>query len=541
MSVLSGSDGSIAEETKPTRARQATANAAGVPGTFKKVGGLKDRSKPLSNISELVITLASHFAQQPFRPTAISPNQPGHFAQPRWSFRPTSMFGLRVKFANRFKKQIDHVEKIERLYTFDPQAVQKGVALSDMFANDEVEEDFNEVVDQDDERVEEVVSQELVGQMVEGTAFRFFILGVIVINTILIGLGTNEKLSEDYSWLFTIFDYTVLTIFTVELLLKWFSGFFIYWRVGWNVLDFFIILTLLMGPTLTFLGSSRILRILRVIRAFRNMTNIVLLLVIVMVVLSVAGVSLFGKDFPEFFENLGAAMFSLFICVTQDGWMGIFEQFQGTSHYLTGGVYFIICVIIGAFVFANLVVAVVVTNLDKAMNEVKEENKQNEDLLATKPIGEDDPDYERTVPIVSVQDALTKVNLAAQKPLFFGDFKYLTQEKLEHYIIVLMAIEDNLVEYKKIHTELEQIFSVIWNLNYEEGGDDDDDEDKSDDDKPDRNAGAGLDFTSIGRRGDILSNLLELEKHNLISTSKGIGQAVKEAAKVVDQSKVQKT
>ncbi|XP_071849408.1 cation channel sperm-associated protein 4-like isoform X2 [Apostichopus japonicus] len=508
MSVLSGSDGSIAEETQPTRARQATANAAGVPGTFKK-------------------------------------------------------FGLRVKFANRFKKQIDHVEKIERLYTFDPQAVQKGVALSDMFANDEVEEDFNEVVDQDDERVEEVVSQELVGQMVEGTAFRFFILGVIVINTILIGLGTNEKLSEDYSWLFTIFDYTVLTIFTVELLLKWFSGFFIYWRVGWNVLDFFIILTLLMGPTLTFLGSSRILRILRVIRAFRSlrsvsaltglsvvvqtifqsipdMTNIVLLLVIVMVVLSVAGVSLFGKDFPEFFENLGAAMFSLFICVTQDGWMGIFEQFQGTSHYLTGGVYFIICVIIGAFVFANLVVAVVVTNLDKAMNEVKEENKQNEDLLATKPIGEDDPDYERTVPIVSVQDALTKVNLAAQKPLFFGDFKYLTQEKLEHYIIVLMAIEDNLVEYRKIHTELEQIFSVIWNLNYEEGGDDDDD-DKSDDDKPDPNAGAGIDFTSIGRRGDILSNLLELEKHNLISTSKGIGQAVKEAAKVVDQSKVQKT
>lgn len=28
---------------------------------------------------------------------------------------------------------------------------------------------------------------------------------------------------------------------------------------------------------------------------------------------------------------------------------------------------------------------------DKAMNEVKEENKQNEDLLATKPIGADDP------------------------------------------------------------------------------------------------------------------------------------------------------
>ncbi|PIK49800.1 hypothetical protein BSL78_13302 [Apostichopus japonicus] len=39
----------------------------------------------------MVLPLASHFAQQPFRPTAISPNQPGHFAQPRWSFCPTSM------------------------------------------------------------------------------------------------------------------------------------------------------------------------------------------------------------------------------------------------------------------------------------------------------------------------------------------------------------------------------------------------------------------------------------------------------------------
>ncbi|KAJ8042748.1 Cation channel sperm-associated protein 4 [Holothuria leucospilota] len=471
---------------------------------------------------------------------------------PGKKFKKVRTLGFRVKLANKFKKQTEDEEEIERLFTFDPKAVQKGGALSDMFEKEEVVEDFKDVVDQDDERVEEVVSQELVGQMVEGTAFRFFILGVIVINCILIGLGTNEKLSEDYSWLFTIFDYTVLTIFTVELLLKWFSGFFIYWRVGWNVLDFFIILTLLMGPTLTFLGSSRILRILRVIRAFRSlrsvsaltglsvvvqtifqsipdMTNIVLLLIIVMIVLSVAGVSLFGKDFPLFFGDLGAAMFSLFICVTQDGWMGIYEEFQNTSHYITGGIYFIVCVVIGAFVFANLVVAVVVTNLDKAMKEVKEENKQNKDLLATKPMGVDDPDYEKTVPIVSVDDVLAKANLAAQSPLFFGDFKYLTQEKLEHYIITLAAIEQNLVEYKKIHKELEQIFSIVWNLNLE-------DEDDTDYEKPQEKTGkVSIDFGTIGRRGDILSNLLELEKHNLISTSKGIGPAVKEAARIVDQ------
>ncbi|PIK43411.1 hypothetical protein BSL78_19742 [Apostichopus japonicus] len=48
-------------------------------------------------MTELSDLEAGHFAQQPFRPTAISPNhtispnQPGHFAQPAWSFRPTSL------------------------------------------------------------------------------------------------------------------------------------------------------------------------------------------------------------------------------------------------------------------------------------------------------------------------------------------------------------------------------------------------------------------------------------------------------------------
>ncbi|PIK41311.1 hypothetical protein BSL78_21841 [Apostichopus japonicus] len=48
-------------------------------------------------MTELSDLEAGHFAQQPFRPTAISPNhtispnQPGHFAQLAWSFRPTSL------------------------------------------------------------------------------------------------------------------------------------------------------------------------------------------------------------------------------------------------------------------------------------------------------------------------------------------------------------------------------------------------------------------------------------------------------------------
>ena len=54
--------------------------------------------------------------------------------------------------------------------------------------------------------------------------------------------------SEDYRLEFSIFDQCVLAVFTFEILLKWYYGFWIFWKVGWNVLDFGIILALLLGP-----------------------------------------------------------------------------------------------------------------------------------------------------------------------------------------------------------------------------------------------------------------------------------------------------
>ncbi|XP_072033411.1 cation channel sperm-associated protein 4-like [Amphiura filiformis] len=476
------------------------------------------------------------------------------------------MLGTRVKLANRLggnknTKKKPESEEINRLFTFDPTAVQRGACFDELFEKEEVEEDFNDIVHLDDERVEEIVSQDLVGQMVESLFFRLFILGIICVNSVLIGLQTME-MSEDYMWLFNVFDNIVLTIFVCELALKWYNGFFIYWRIGWNVLDFFIILTLLLGPTLTFLGSSRILRILRVLRAFRSlrsvsslaglsvvvqtifqsipdMTNIALLLIIIMLVLSVAGVSLFGRDFPDDFGDLGVAMFSMFVCVTQDGWMGMYSKFKGTNHYLSGGIYFIVCIIVGAFVFANLIIAVVVTNLDKAMNELKQDKKQSEDTLATKPKPEDGESHvmlDAEVPLVSVDDIVKNVDMGAQKPLLFGDFKNLTTEKLQNYIIILTAIEENLAEYKRIRKDLEDIFDIVWRLNEP---DDDDTEFDLDTDKetlPD--LPPGFDIHNFGKKGDIMSNLMELGKQKLIDTRRGsLKEMVREAAKLLEKYK----
>ncbi|XP_033123554.1 cation channel sperm-associated protein 4-like [Anneissia japonica] len=465
-----------------------------------------------------------------------------------------------------YKRQIvsSSSDGIPRVFTFDAAAVKEGASISDLFARDEVEEDFNAIVDQDDDRVEAFVSQELVGQLVDSYFFKSFIFAVIVVNAILIGLQTNEELSRDYANVFSVFDNIVLTIFVCELALKWYNGFFIYWRVGWNVLDFFIILTLLLGPTLTFLGSSRILRILRVLRAFRSlrsisalagisvvvqtifqsvpdMTNIALLLVIIMSVLSVAGVSLFGRDVPKHFGDMTSAMFSLFICVTQDGWRGVFKDFEEKGLFVTGALYFIVCIIVGAFVFANLVVAVVVTNLDKAMRDVKEETKKREDTLSAKPVNHEDDHLhvEQSVPIISVDSVCEEAHLNLQKPLYFGDLRHLTPKKLQNYFLIIAAVEENLVEYKKIRKEIDEIFSLVWNLNLEER---DDNDSGTEEDQPPTYPFSAVNLDHIGRKGDILSNLIELEKRQVISSKHGsFSDMVKEAAFAMDIHKTYAT
>lgn len=56
-------------------------------------------------------------------------------------------------------------------------------------------------------------------------------------------------------------------------------------------------------------------------------------------------------------------MFSLFICVTQDGWLRIVDELNNCGNSVLGPIYLVIFITIGTFILANLVIAVVVTNL----------------------------------------------------------------------------------------------------------------------------------------------------------------------------------
>ncbi|XP_028397762.1 cation channel sperm-associated protein 4-like [Dendronephthya gigantea] len=403
------------------------------------------------------------------------------------------------------------------------------------------EENLWDVVDQDDEAIEEYASNELMGNLLSNKYFRSAILAAILANSLLIVVETDQELERRYKHLFSVLDQCLMTVFVCEILFKWYHGFFMFWKMGWNILDFFIVVALLLGPLLTGSGSGSrgVLRILRVLRAFRSlrsitslpglqivvqtilqsipdMANIVLLLVIIMLVFSVIGITLFRDSIPEHFSNLSTAMFSLFICLTMDGWIKLNETFlaSGGMTYVGGTLYLNTFIAIGAFVFANLVVAVVVTNLEFAMVDVKTEERhghEHEILL-----GKYENDKDITTPITKADNVSPHV-LFNQKPYQLPEMNDINTrtEELENFFLILAAFEDNLAQYMNIKNQIIEIFGCICDLHKRarlEGMLREADEARA--------AGENARDKVLNLEGDILSNLIELEENKMISSKR---------------------
>jgi len=396
-----------------------------------------------------------------------------------------------------------------------------------------------------EEQVTEFTSNELVGRLLKSKYFRSAILTCIITNSLLIAVETDKNLERKYNRVFGVLDQLMMTIFVCEILLKWYHGFVRFWKQGWNILDFLIVALLLFGPLVmkNSSGAGRgVLRILRVLRAFRSlrsisslpglqvvvqtilqsvpdMTNIVLLLVIIMLVFSVIGITMFRDTIPRYFGDLSTAMFSLFVCVTQDGWMEIFEGFQeqGTDTYYGGGLFLVLFISIGAFIFANLVVAVVVTNLECAVKDVRKEEEQQAKELELK--GKLEKELGDNEAEIIKDDDTPSSTFQTQLPYLVPDLTGMDVRNIEHYFLVLSAMEENLSTYRALKQELVQFFDEICELNKSamaEGVIEETEEDLTA--KKRANEAMVSSYRRASMAGDILSEMMTLEGSSLINT-----------------------
>ena len=248
-----------------------------------------------------------------------------------------------------------------------------------------------------------------------------FMLGLIIINSILIGVSTqmSQNKKEHYLALQLIlwFDEFALVMFVLEIILKWIDNFTEFWKEGWNVFDFVITLLsaipeliLLFVPDAerednaigNFALNLRVFRILRalkilgrfdslkiiirtILHALKSLSFIMMLLFIIMYIFAIIAVNIYEQyvlstdpdlEFQRKFQNLGEALITLFQIFTLDRWFLIWEDTSQVANPVLSAIYILLWVWIGGFVFRNIFVGVIVNHFHNLNEIIEEQNRE---------------------------------------------------------------------------------------------------------------------------------------------------------------------
>ena len=231
-------------------------------------------------------------------------------------------------------------------------------------------------------------------RLTHSNGFEYFIIGLILCNAVLLGLETLPFVVDGYSTWIALGQQVTLGVFIVEAALKIFAvtpRADQYFRDGWNVFDFSIIVFSLIPATGGFAVIARLARLMRLlrlvsavpelrlivatlVRSIPSMLHIVALMSLMVYIYAIIGYQLFHEHDPEHWRNLGISLLSLFRVVTLEDWTDI--MYKAMELHPLAWIYFVSFVVLGTFVVINLFIAVVINNLDEAKQDRLRELEQ---------------------------------------------------------------------------------------------------------------------------------------------------------------------
>ena len=272
--------------------------------------------------------------------------------------------------------------------------------------------------------------KEIASLIAHNKEFELFITGIIILNSVLIGVETyTDNLTVK------MIQQGILYIFTFEILMRFIAAKSIkeFFCDGWNVFDLTLVLIGYIPETLfasasmmTALRVLRVFRILRLLRASKEIKLIVTVLVksmtsmfynlilflIFVYLYAIAGVSMFRlpdpttlegeqlanyekymevapnapSNSPDPFGDLGEAIFTLFRELTGEDWTDLRYNHITASEYGLIHVnstvittYHVSWFCLAAFLLLNLVTGAVINNYQIAIDEEDEKQKDKSD------------------------------------------------------------------------------------------------------------------------------------------------------------------
>ena len=226
-------------------------------------------------------------------------------------------------------------------------------------------------------------------RIVAAPAFNGLIIAMILITALGLGLETSQAFNASFGHAIQWAFHVALAIFVIEAAIKLTAvapRFERYFKDGWNLFDFVILVLAFLpdaGEFALIARLARLLRVLRVatvvpqlrvivstlIRSLPGLGHVMLLLSAVFYVYAIAGVHLFRDHDPTHWRNLGIALLSLFRVMTLEDWTDI--MYVAMELHPMAWLFFVSFVMLAAVIMINLVIAVVINNLHDARLEVR--------------------------------------------------------------------------------------------------------------------------------------------------------------------------
>ena len=225
-------------------------------------------------------------------------------------------------------------------------------------------------------------------RMAAAPAFNGLVIAMILITAIGLGLETSQafaaRFGDAISWAYDV----ALAFFVFEAAVKLTAvspRLERYFKDGWNLFDFVILVLAFMpdaGEFALIARMARLLRVLRVatvvpqlrlivstlIRSLPGLGHVMLLLSAVFYVYAIMGVHLFRDHDPTHWRSLGIALLTLFRVMTLEDWTNV--MYVAMERHPMAWLFFVSFVMLAAVIMINLVIAVVINNLHDARLEI---------------------------------------------------------------------------------------------------------------------------------------------------------------------------
>ena len=235
----------------------------------------------------------------------------------------------------------------------------------------------------------------------ESRQFQIFFIGVILFSGLVVGLDSYPEISREYGAILHSLDRIILGLFVFEICIKLISfrpRVYEFFKDGWNIFDFIIVSACFLpfdGQSIIVLRLLRVLRIVRLVGTIPELKLIVntllksipslgyigVLLFILFYMYACLGTFLFRENDPIHFESLHLSLLSLFRVATLEDWTDImYTAIYGCQNYgysgmeelcknsnafpFLGWFYFVSFVLLATFVFLNLFIGVIISNME---------------------------------------------------------------------------------------------------------------------------------------------------------------------------------